>query len=423
MKRIWMMLALTVGCSSNDETLLDSPEQPPVLERPDLNEILLPPSPASLVAPGEDLAESQARLDEDLRLNPPGPAPERIWTHEDDPYADPPLEEGEVEKANDSFPALAGWALHGELAFQDGINDAPGKPDHCSHFGLDCDDAWHIQALDIQIDSHVDFLDSNSLRTPGARCGSLFQRPDLTTNEWRPCLMPYIHLSTTGRRWRWYYDETACPNNSSQREDFRIAIQAMFTYLENNTLLTFPRTTNVSEAKVIVKCDSTVPASAAARFSAAGPLMLRYATAVQGEIVEWTDECETAGLPGSTFPPVQYTQRPDMMYTYSKVDIGVNWSGLFNFLSCTTQVLPRRSGIFNILLHEMMHGFSFAHDQYADITFGVMRAGLTCAQTVATSMGISQLHRESINDIDMDASGDALDIHDNDLSCFIPTGQ
>jgi len=47
-----------------------------------------PPSPASLVAPGEDLAESQARLDEDLRLNPPGPAPATFCdAPEDDPLA------------------------------------------------------------------------------------------------------------------------------------------------------------------------------------------------------------------------------------------------------------------------------------------------------------------------------------------------
>lgn len=417
MQRImWGLMLIALACG---DTTGDAPIE--------TQEQTLPPAVSvdHLLDPGPDDAPL-----EPIQL-PNGEAPmERAFMPEGDPYADADgSSDGDVDKANDTYVGLTGWAMHGHLRFQNGVVDpapaTPVVPDHCARFGLSCDNRWHIQAADIDITSRADWFDGDSFRGSPGRCGTTLLRDDGTDNEYFPCIYPFVHQdSTAGRNVPYFVDYGTCPNDAGRRRNIEVATAAISSWMTLNTNVRMPLVTDFASAEVIFQCEGGLSSSTAAQARPSGPLQLRYAIAGNIEDVGgWVDTCETSGLPGSN-PAASYTQRPDMYYTSQKHIVAINWSAMFSFIeSCNPQPLQRSTGIYNILLHELGHVFTFAHDAYVNVGRGIMRTGMTCEEIVAQAYGFSDLHRETINELDGNPNNAALDIHDNDLSCFKPVGQ
>ena len=335
-------------------------------------------------------------------------------------YDEDPYEGGTPdpsEKGN--WPVLAGWAMTGDLVFQDG-----SAGDHCSAFGLSCDNEWHIQANDTNITSHADWLNGFGLKADSlGRCGSdvLGGWPS-TPNSWYPCAIPYLYPTVAGRQMPWTFSAGTCPASATGREHIRQAILSMITYLELGTTYRFPEATaaNGLTPEIYVQCASDLPVGTAARWSPRGALTLRYAAPVEIE-----EGCESAGYPGSGSNGTEafYFQRVDMVYTYSASTLNINWTSMFDFLAtCTANTTKVRRGIRNILLHEFGHAMTFAHDRVVDVDTGIMEPALDCTESTEFLRGFSEPLRNLMIDFDSRAIG-SLSLHDSDVSCLKPFGQ
>jgi len=367
--------------------------------------------------PGEDRAAIEAETERDmLELRSKGPGTiERLFDDED-PYGGHEDQDPEqVEKG--AFPVLFGWSINGDLAFQDGIPGVFGA-DHCSAFGLSCDNAWHIQAQDLSISSSADFLDANSLR---GRCGSFIYKADSTNNSWYPCVLPHIHPGSRTRRW--WFDAASCPNEATRRDHMRAAIISMSGWVDILADINWIEAASSASSHVIFRCSTGLPAGTAMRFRPNGALTLRYATASTYEIGAFTESCETPGYPGSN-PVASYTQAPDMMYTYSQAVIEINWEPTFQFIAgCTTNASYTRMSLGNIVAHEVGHYFTLAHNQVNNGYTDVMRSGQTCAQTIVNSKGYTLEESNGIYHLDTSTTSPALTIYDEDISCLKPENQ
>jgi hypothetical protein len=174
---------------------------------------------------------------------------------------------------------------------------------------------------------------------------------------------------------------------------------------------------------LLYTCSTGLPNTTVMRSVPGGTLTMRMCVADAELVTTVTDDCETAGLPGSS-PKAVYNQSIDCFYTPQRMVILVNYAKLFQFIgTCTTNTTTIRRVIRNSSLHEFMHHMGFPHDLYNNSDTGIMRTTLSCTAMRDFSMLPSEYHRFALDDIDMGNTHVDLDVYDEDLSCFGFVGQ
>lgn len=414
MKRTWMMmLALTVGCSSNvDETQVTVPPSEP--ERDLVTDETPPQDPEFEAAVNAALA---AELGERAanRLDPNEVSEiDSLGDADLDMYG-PADESGDIEKGN--TPIVWGWAVKGFNQMQDGNtsgSNESGATDHCTLFGRTCDGLVHSQALDTSYsgNSAADFADDLL-----GRCGRFDSTVD---NSFKPCILPYGKREGTNspsKAWKWYYDAASCGLESPQfplrdlwLEGVALAFQRM---VDTDNGYTWTRTTTASQANITFYCSfGEIPSGKIAIGYPYGNITLQYAA---DHIFDET--CESPGGAG-----LHAYHFADMYYTYNKGRIGISWVDWWDWINgCGGTTASKRERISTIMMHEIGHVMGFPHAQLSALN--PMIANKTCSWALnAGQTGAWGNYLRALQDYSIDTNGGALNIYDEDISCYSPLG-
>lgn len=316
-----------------------------------------------------------------------------------------------------SYAALTGWALKGNLAFQDGLKTEPWfEGDHCALYGKSCDNTWHSQARVTGFDSM-----SSVYEELNGSCGSYVPLSDGSINAGMPCMLP--ELTGAKRELPWYLDINTCPNNSTGRQIIRDAALNVQSYVNGYTsVVMYETATPLDPATAIVfYCDSSLPGDVGAQWQVLSPIKLAFGGVVYPGTdfgVEVTDRCETPNRPEKTNKP--YTETLDMFYSYEQAYIALGYEQYFESIAlCTSNANEATRAWRNIILHELGHHLGLHHDQWQDPDTGIMYGGGTaCELMTSFARGFTDSQLAAILDTDVDSSNDQLLVWDEDLSCY-----
>ena len=400
-------LALTIGCGADYTEVADD-------------------------EPSEDFDDQSEMLPEWIPTGPPLPI-----DHE--PGDAPPLPEGFVPPYDvppvdkGAYTVLQGWGINGHLQFQDGtqesrrlsthqvcnpadwwIPDCVTYADFCKMTaGGVCDNEWHIQADDLSVDSTADWTAMGHWV-----CGTV---------PWYPCIYPKLTRAAGGHSLTYSVNLGNCPEQSGARW-WAVAEgidEALGKRAQNgggpspgNTWSDSGITwTNVGingDAHVKFVCEPIDGFQA--YFTPVGQLAALGAPSQTANITESCEDWD--GESGA--PPMPYFAQADLMYTYSKSRVSINWNGLWDTIGAATTVQARRH-VRNIMMHELGHVLGFHHSPwYHNTGYDVMRPriGAEHDDFKVVNMSLHPSLREATWNLDMRTNG--LQIYDAELSCFAP---
>lgn len=331
------------------------------------------------------------------------------------------LDPDEPEKGTTSM--LLGLGTRGVLHFQDGTCTEPDcgvQPDHCSYFGLICDNRWHIQARSLDLNGEAKFM----AELTGA-CAD-------ANNAWEPCIAPKIGTTSASRTFKWKLDMASCPQEQAYSAQRTAMINGWASVRDQTSKTTgtpvigiginWVETTG-NDWQYYIKCQRWAGDNVQGEYYPADSLTtLKYGIAIAGGQNNWQDTCTTSGTPGySPTNPNVGTQRQDFVYEVDRHIIAVDMVEMAASANqCTTDATKRMYSYHNVLLHELGHSLGLVHDQIASIDFQAMRASSSCAEMTNRKFAYHPFYREALRSLDTTTSSDALMVWDDDISCFIP---
>lgn len=323
---------------------------------------------------------------------------------------------------------LMGWGVKGVLHYQDGTcteSDCAAQPDHCSYFGLTCDNAWHSQARTLDFAGEAKFIADF---TGACAAGGV------ATDAWEPCLMPKIGSTAAARKFKYRLDMSTCPQTAAYAAQRTAmingwaSVKAMTADTTGNPIkgigITWQEVTDNSW-DILVKCQEWPGGTALAEWYPNDSLTsLKYAVAVAGGPNHWVDTCTTTGLPGYNANPNlanKGIQDQDMVYQYDRAVVAVDMKEMAaTGNNCTTDVNRLMWSYHNVMLHELGHHFGLQHDVLANLDFAVMYGASTCAENTNRKMNFHPFYREALRSLDTTTTSASLTVWDDDIACFIP---
>jgi hypothetical protein len=327
---------------------------------------------------------------------------------EDELLNDQTVDPDNVEKG--ATPIIWGWAVKGPPQMQDGNTTGEfesGFADHCTTFGLACDNQPHAQALDLNYTGGTasDFGDDLQ-----GRCGRFDSTVD---NAWKPCILPY--KTPQAKTWTWAYDAVSCGLAEPQfplRDRWLAGIRLA---LSEFAAFTWQETTDASTAKLVFYCSfGELPTGKIALGYPYGPITLRYAA--DHIFDEW---CES-GVPGEV--QLHAHHFADMYYTYGKGRVGINWADFWSFIQgCGGNSAQVNSRIKTIMMHEIGHVMGLAHAQLPAATNWMYPTKSCQWALTAGNSAAGDRYQVALGDYDITTSS-SLTILDEDLSCYSPLG-
>lgn len=338
---------------------------------------------------------------------------------------------GEVEKS--AMVAVTGWAVQGDLQFQDGVPEN-GNADDCAWFGKTCDNEWHAQARTI---SYTD--------PQGVPRGTIFKEellglcantgldgtgptPHPGDFEWLPCIFPDFggNPDTIGRTMRWRIINDATCGTQWKRDSFRRGVLQALHYYDTTLGFNFTEVTG-GNWNLLFTCGNLGQANAS--FAVRNNITFRAALAGTGEGDTSTiinEQCELNGLPGSPRQGVvghAYQQAPDMLYTYNQGEATLSTTAWSSIESVSEGSATRRDrAVANLMKHELGHWLGLTHTVYADASLGLMRPSFTSADLINFSMGFDDNMVDAIRHMShLFGDGNGLQVPDYDVSCYKPS--
>lgn len=329
--------------------------------------------------------------------------------------------------------AVTGWAVRGELQFQDGVPEN-GNADDCAWFGKTCDNEWHAQARTI---SYSD--------PQGVPIGTIFAEellglcgntgldgtgptPNPGDHEWLPCLFPDFGGApdSNGRTMRWRIINDASCGTQWKRDSFRRGVIQALAYYDQTLGFNFTEVTG-GNWNLLFTCSNL--GNARGMFLVRNNITFRAALAGTGEgdqSVISNEQCELSGLPGSARPGIvgrSYQQAPDMLYTYNQAQIVLSttaWNTIEQVSNGSATLRDR--AVANLMKHELGHWLGLHHTVYADPSLGIMRPSLGIQELVNFSMGFDSNMVDAIRAMShLFGDGFGLEVPDYDVSCYKPS--
>lgn len=358
----------------------------------------------------------------DREPEPPLPLPEGFVP----PYEPPARDKG-------ASTLFQGWSVRGHMQYQDGVGEYYRLSDHvaCSPdewwitdciYYIDmciltpqgvCDNEWHIQADDLWAPGDGSFR--------AGVCNAAF--------PWYPCLFPKVTRASGGHAFTFAVDLAACPTDDQARtwaihegidEAFGIRAQNGGGGNARNMWLkagvTWTRVSPNQSPTVVFRCGNRHGSQA--EFEPVG-IVLPFAAAP----LNAADACDDWDGAGPRPPPAQL--QVDMMYTYERAVITLDWNRMWSSASCTQNSVEGRRYVRNLAIHEIGHFFGFQHSRgYTNPGFDVMANSgelpAQCAYNATTNLAMHPYLREAIRVMDMRNYTGPHQFYDQDLSCFAP---
>lgn len=305
---------------------------------------------------------------------------------------------------------LMGWSVKGKIATRGG--------------------SQHYEPISLSLDNMTDFM-------ADARSGHCGRFDGLVDNSWMPCIVPFARSGQ--KSWTWKYDYVSCGAdslfngaNAARKAQMYAAIKRAFVVAAHSGwIFTEANALPNSSVGIVIRCTTNAETTLMEGVNQAGAIGAGFPKgaltfAVAGTSGVLADTCEDpAGAESPGFPTgALFYHNSDEYWTYSHGDIALAWTDLWNYVK--VQCAPwavlgfEQTALMNITLHEIGHILGFTHQTDTNSDLNVMFANRSCTRLAYNTTKYRSRMEDALYDIDIPHPETALQIFDEDLSCYSP---